>query len=247
MQLVALGVGDAFTARYHSTCAAVRHGGEILLVDCPHPIRRVLADAKAGFDVGDLAGVVITHLHADHVSGLEGLLYFAHFVLGRRMPVLAHPDVLADLWDHHLAAGMKQLLLTDGTVRTLQLQDVAEPIALDEARTTTFRGFRLACRRTIHHIPTFALRIVAGDAELGWSADTSFDPDLIAWLNEADRFVHETNYGVHTPYAKLAALPEAVRRKMWLNHYPDDFDLEGSVIEPLREGAVYVVEPPEKA
>lgn len=241
LELIALGVGDAFTARYHSTCAAVRARGTTLLIDCPHPIRRVLADAGAGIDVGDLSGVVITHNHADHVSGLEGLLFFAHFVLQRRMPVIAHPEVLRELWRGHLSAGMHQLLSPDGTTRALSLTDVAQPIELSEHTPLQHGPFQLEARRTIHHIPTFALRIAADGRTLGWSADTSFDESLITWLDQADRFVHETNHGIHTPYARLAALPEGIRRKMWLNHYPDDFDTEASTIEPLRQGQRYTV------
>lgn len=244
MELIALGVGDAFTARYHSTCAAVRSAGLTLLVDCPHPIRRVMADAGGSLDVGDLDGVVITHNHADHVSGVEPLLFYAHFVLGRRLPVLAHPAVLADLWEHHLKAGMHQLLGPDGTTRTLTFEDVAVPVPLTEEVPTTFAGFQIEIRRTIHHIPTYALRLSDDSATLGWSADTAFDPTLVDWLAAADRFVHETNFGVHTPYERLAALPEVTRRKMWLVHYPDSFDVSRSTIEALRQGHTYAIRPP---
>lgn len=241
MELISLGVGDAFTARYHSTCAAVRSRGQTLLIDCPHPIRRVMADARVGLDVGHLAGLVVTHCHADHVSGVEPLLFFAHFVLRRKLPVLAHPEVLHDLWHHHLKAGMQELLGPDGSRRSLSFEDVAIPVPLSETVPTTFEGFTLELRRTIHHVPTFALRIDDGRARLGWSADTTYDPGLIDWLSEADRFVHETNLGVHTPYAKLAALPAALRERMWLVHYPDDFDVDASIIEPLRQGRIYAI------
>ena len=94
--------------------------------------------------------------------------------------------------------------------------------------------FSIECRRTIHHIPTTALRIRAGGRSLGYSADTAFDPSLVVWLAEADLFVHETNYGVHTPYFKLADLPAELRRKMRLIHYPDGFEQSMSTIELLR-------------
>ena len=80
-----------------------------------------------------------------------------------------------------------------------------------------------------------------GGRTLGYSADTAFDPGLIAWLAEADLFIHETNYGVHTPYASLAALPADLRARMRLIHYPDAFDLAHSTIEPLEERRVYPV------
>jgi ribonuclease BN (tRNA processing enzyme) len=119
--------------------------------------------------------------------------------------------------------------------------DYFAPKELSEAGAISFGRFSIECKRTIHHIPTTALRISAGGRRLGHSADTAFDEGLISWLAEADLVVHETNYGVHTPYEKLAALPEGIRAKMRLNHYPDDFELEKSAIEPLVEGRLYEV------
>lgn len=246
LAVVALGVGDAFSARYYSSCLAVGAEGAWLLVDCPHPIRKILREsggaAGVALDVGDFVAVVVTHLHADHSSGLEGFGYFAHFVLGRRARLLAHPDVLAEVWDGHLAAGMRRLLEPERlAARDLTLGDYFDATPLAETGAVEVGPFRIECRRTIHHIPTTALRIRAGGRALGVSADTAFDPGLIAWLAEADLVVHETNHGVHTPYAKLAALPAALRARMRLVHYPDDFDAAGSAIEPLRQGARYEV------
>ena len=73
------------------------------------------------------------------------------------------------------------------------------------------------------------------------TTDTAFDEGLIKWLSEADLMIHETNYGVHTPYEKLAALPAELRARMRLIHYPDDFDTGASVIEPLAQGRRYTV------
>ena len=89
---------------------------------------------------------------------------------------------------------------------------------------------------------TATLRIEAGGRTLAYSADTAFDPSLIDWLAEgSDLVVHETNLGVHTPYEELAALPAELRAKMRLIHYPDAFDRDASVIEPLEQGRVYPV------
>ena len=239
MELHALGVGDAFTARWWTTCVALRAEGFTLVIDCPHPIRRVLGDG--GLDVKDVDAVVLTHLHADHSSGLEGFGFFSHFVLGHRARLLCHPEVSAELWGGHLRGSMRRLIDVHHQPHDHELADFFDLTDLSETEAVEVGPFRIEARRTIHHIPTFALRITAGGVSLGWSSDTAFDEGLIAWLAEADRIVHETNYGAHTPYADLAALPQALREKMWLTHYPDDFDLDGSVIEPLRQGRVYSV------
>ena len=94
-------------------------------------------------------------------------------------------------------------------------------------------------------MPTYALRITAGGRVLGFSADTAYDPGLIEWLSAADLIVHEATSmaqsAVHTPYEKLAELPESLRAKMRLTHLPDDFVADASVIEALREGRMYQV------
>jgi glyoxylase-like metal-dependent hydrolase (beta-lactamase superfamily II) len=248
LTLLPLGVGDAFSARWYSSCLALRDDatGGWLLVDCPHPIRKMMKEAgdAAGvsLDVVDLLGVVVTHLHADHASGLEGLGYFGHFVLRRRLPLLAHPDVVHRIWEGHLAAGMERLLPKVGAeFREMHFGDYFEHVPLDTGATVALGPFEVECRKTIHHIPTTALRVRAGGRRLGYSADTAFDPGLIDWLHEADLVLHETNLGVHTPYESLAALSAERRARMRLIHYTDLFDLDASTSEPLRQGRLYAV------
>lgn len=248
LRLLPLGVGDAFSARRYSFCLALESDDVWLLVDCPHPVRKMLREAAdtAGLalDVNDVAAVVITHLHADHCSGLESFGYFSRFLLGQRARLLAHEDVSARLWEASLAAGMEQLLVGDERARQeLTFEDYFELSSLQEDAAVTFGPFTIECRRTIHHIPTTALRIRAGGKAVGISADTAFDPGLLAWLHDGtDLVVHETNHGpAHTPYEALASLPADVRARTRLIHYPDELDLESSVIEPLCEGLLYDV------
>ena len=245
-QLVPLGVGDAFTALHYSTCVALRAEGKTVLVDCPHPIQKMMREASLRSNVtiapADVDAVVLTHLHADHCSGLEGLAYWIFFYAQRKLPLLIHPDVLARLWDGHLAAGMEQLLPAIGApTKSMTLEDYFDVRPLDLDRSVKFGPFAIECRKTIHHVPTTAVRVTAEGRTLGHSADTAFDPTLIEWLSRSDLVVHETNHGIHTPYEKLAALPESTRAKMRLIHYPDDFDLASSIIEPMLEGRVYDV------
>ncbi len=239
MKFIPLGVGDAFTARYYTSCIAIEAEGKWLMVDCPHPIRKVLAEGSKGtLDIGSFEAVVVTHLHADHSSGLEGFGYFSYFVNKRKARLAAHPDVSARLWDGHLAAGMERLMPSaDAAPAPKSFGDYFDLVPLP----ATIGPFEIETRRTIHHLPTTALRIRAGGRCLGISSDTAFDPSLIEWLSAADLVIHETNYGVHTPYEKLAALPEAMRKKMRLIHYSDLFDLKSSVIEPLEQGRTYGV------
>ncbi len=240
LSLIPLGVGDAFSALHYSACLALQAEGKWLLVDCPHPIRKMLREngRRAGapnLDVGSFEGLVLTHLHADHASGIEGWGFFHHFVLRRRAIVLTHPWVARDLWPG-LAPSMG--VLARGPERTKTAYKEED---FFEVRTfvdqTTLGPFTIRCRTTWHHIPTVALRIEAGGRTLGYSADTAFDPSLIEWLSDADLIVHETNLGgAHTPYEKLASLDPELRARMRLIAFPDSFDRDASVIAPLVEG-----------
>jgi ribonuclease BN (tRNA processing enzyme) len=197
-------------------------------------------------DVDRIRAVAVSHLHADHCCGLEDFGYYSFFALNRRAKLLMHPEASARLWDELLAAGMKYVQAKpDEACTAKQLGDFFDLIDLSQSQAVHCGPFAIECRRTIHSVPTFAFRVTAGGRILGFSADTAYDPHLIEWLASADLIVHETttmpHSGVHTPYVKLAALPDTLRSRMRLTHYPDDFDAESTVIEPLREGVMYEV------
>jgi ribonuclease BN (tRNA processing enzyme) len=247
MRLLVLGVGNAFSALHYSSCLALEAEGAWLLIDCPHPIRKIVREAsvQAGVHLGveQFSGVVLTHLHADHSSGLETLGFFTRFVVGRPVRLLAHPEVAAHLWTGHLAGGMEWSLQGAGQAPVQRrLEDFFDLLTLDEARAVSIGPFTVQFRRTIHSVPTTALLLRAGGRCLGYSADTAFDPTLVSWLSTADLIVHEAGTGhQHTPYEMLAALSPDLRRRMRLIHYPDDFDVDANAIRPLRQGELITV------
>jgi len=234
-----VGVGDAFTARYYNACLLIEAGDQRLLIDAPPALARALRDhSLATLDtvgLDDIDHVLITHLHGDHCGGLEQLLFWRRFVTGRKTTIHAIPEVLAGLWDARLRGGMDTLMHPDGSSSALELTDyaVVQPML---PGVTRLGPLELEWRRTIHHIPTSALRMRVGSRVIGYSADTSFDPALVAWLAASDVFFHETNFGVHTPLASLLALPEAQRGHMRLIHYPDQLEPTQVAIACAREG-----------
>jgi ribonuclease BN (tRNA processing enzyme) len=250
VRIIPLGVGDAFSARHYSTCLALGAGDDWVLLDCPHPVRKMLREGShaAGMplDLDRIKGVVLSHLHADHCSGLEDYAFYLFFCLSRKAPILAHPVISAKLWSGVLSGGMSEVTeQRDGPVLSRRLDDFIELTDLSDTAPVTFGPFTIECRMTFHLIPTTAFKITALGRVVGFSADTAYDPDLIDWLAPADLIIHEATTNarsvVHTPYHHLAALPAALRAKMRINHYPDDFDPDASAIEALRQGRCYVV------
>jgi hypothetical protein len=137
---------------------------------------------------------------------------------------------------------MDVLMAPDGSTQALRLEDYATLHPLpDDGAAVQIGALRVAWRPTVHHIPTSALRIEAGAQRFGYSADTAFDPALIDWLAASDLFLHETNYGIHTPLEKLVSLPEAQRARMRLIHYPDTLDPDAAPIACAREGDAYTL------
>ena len=111
VRLIPLGVGEAFTARHYTTCLALGVDDDWMLIDCSHPVRKMLREGSTAagipLDLDRIHAVAVSHLHADHCCGLEDFGFYSYFVLGRRARLLMHPEVSARVWDGLLAAGME--------------------------------------------------------------------------------------------------------------------------------------------
>ncbi|MCI0639384.1 MAG: MBL fold metallo-hydrolase [Gemmataceae bacterium] len=247
MRILPLGVGDAFSAKHYSSSIAVESGGQWLLVDCPHPVRKMVREAAAtagiALDVAQFLAVALTHLHGDHVSGLETLAFYYRYALRKKLALCTHPAVAADLWCKHLAGSMEYSLPAVGAAPVQRVfEDFFGLYQIDENQTAAIGPFTLSCKRTLHSVPTVAYRVQAGGRTLGLSADTPFDPELIAWLGDADLIVHEAGGAYpHTEYDKLLQLSDDLKKKMRLIHCPDAFDANASSIELLNQGCLYQV------
>ena len=78
---------SAPTAARGTSSMLLRRGGDRLLVDCGEGTQRQLLRSDTG--LVDLEDVFLTHLHADHVLGLPGML--KTFALrGREIPIRVH-------------------------------------------------------------------------------------------------------------------------------------------------------------
>lgn len=253
MKLFVLGVGDTFTEKHVTHALLLEHDGFRLAIDCPDSYRRVLRQARerladathaATLDLFAIDDVLVTHMHGDHMNGLEGVAYFKHFAQSKRLNLHTVAPVKEGLWEHRLVSSMGRLW-NGQTFRDLAFEDYFAWSEVSLDRTTTIGPFTVRARLTKHHVPTSALLVECAGRSIGISSDTAFDPELIAFLSSADLVVHETNYGpAHTAYADLLGLDEAVKRKMRLIHYPDEFDVASSEIPALVEGQVIDLERP---
>ena len=88
------GACDPAEPRNHRTRSSIliESAGEHMLVDCGPDMRQQLLDAGTA----DLAGLIVTHDHADHCHGIDDLRQVAQHI-GRPVPLHARPDTLARL------------------------------------------------------------------------------------------------------------------------------------------------------
>ena len=245
MEILILGIGDAFTRRHFGSSALVRASPDAyVLIDCPDPIHRVLNQAVSAcgwnVDASSIDDIVITHLHGDHCNGLESF-GFLRRILRMRNPAAVRPrlhvsrPVAERLWER-LGPAMSAPM---GESRPSELHDFFDLHVLDPATSASVAGLTIHCRFTRHSVPTIGLLISDGSRTVGWSADTPFESAHIEWLNQADLVVHESNLGPsHTPIESLNGLPDSIRRKIRLIHLPDDFETAKTDMRILQAGEV---------
>lgn len=230
-ELTFLGSGSAFYIGSHagenwqSNVLIRSPAGRRLLIDCGSDIRFSLREQ--GLTAGDIDDVFISHLHADHVGGLEWLAFSTRFsAAGRKPRILANQAILKDLWSHSLRGGLGSLEGELATLRTyFDIQSIPDNKGFD------WEGIHFRPVQVVHNVdgfricPTFGLLFSIGATSIFFTADTQFAPNQISrYYQCADLILHDCETssfrsGVHAHYEQLIELPADVKRKTWLYHY----------------------------
>jgi ribonuclease BN (tRNA processing enzyme) len=232
MNLTFLGVGSALSADggYHSNMLIESGNGAALLLDCGGDIRFSLAEAGISPDAMGrrIQAIYISHLHADHVGGLEWLAFATYFDPGCPRPeLLAVEEVLEPLWAETLRGGLG---LING--RRMALSDYFKVRSLSEDATLRWDGLRLTPVRMPHvrgdgrRHDSFGLFLREGAGPAVFiSTDARLDRQRLAAAHrKAAVIFHDCETGpipsgVHAHYDELRTLPAGLKAKMWLYHY----------------------------
>lgn len=183
-----------FASGSGGNCALVTCGGVRLLIDAgisARAIRQSLADA--GTAAAELGGILITHEHSDHVSGLTVLLKHDP------VPVFAPGTVASQLGRAYpgVAAFLREI-----------------PLRLP----ISFGDVRVLCFPTPHDTPqSVGWRIEAPEGVLAFATDTGHVTDtMLRYLSGADVAVIEANHdetmlreGAYPPQLKRRILSDS--------------------------------------
>ena len=178
-----------FASGSSGNCSLVSEGKANILIDAGISMRRtVSALAQLGLAPRDLCGVLITHEHSDHISGLSmlvkhhGLRIFAPAPLCEEL-ARVKPDI-------------KQSLNS-----------------IPEDDRFSLGGLELSCFRTVHDAVYSVGYRFAGEQSLGFATDTgSINDELLGGLEGADIALIEANHDI--AMLKNGAYPYFLKRRI---------------------------------
>lgn len=228
MELLFLGTGSAFTVgagNYNSNMLLMdKNTGRKLLIDCGSDAKHSLF--QQGFSFKDIDHIYISHLHADHVGGLEWIALARKFGNQTKPNLYANKDLLHNLWNHTLKGGLSTLNET-----AADLTSFFQPHSIDKEPSFTWNNLHFEIVQTQHYhsnnklMPSYGLFFATDRHRVFITTDTQFTPlPLIQFYSQADLIFHDCetskqSSGVHARFEELASLPEHIKTKMWLYHY----------------------------
>ncbi len=229
MQLLFLGSGSAHTVgadNFQSNMMLIADSGRRLLIDCGSDVRWSLA--RQGLSHRDVTDIYISHLHADHIGGLEYVGFQTKFDARCERPRLFVEESLADpLWNRALRGGMGIISGTE-----TELDTFFDVHIVTSNRSFEWEDARLEPVPAVHvcspgaTVHSYGLLIEHDGHRTFLTTDTQFTPGhLAAHYASADLIFHDcetgpARTGVHPNYDELIQLPAAIRAKIWLYGYP---------------------------
>ncbi|MEX2460871.1 MAG: MBL fold metallo-hydrolase [Paenibacillaceae bacterium] len=219
-----LGTGSAFSKKYYNNNALVQYNGYNLLLDCGYTAPKALHELN--IKPYQIDSIFVTHLHADHIGGLEEFAFEMMYTYKKRPNLFIPTTLRHSLWEHALRGGLENHAENiDSLDHYFQVQEIPEGI-----RTEIAPGFTLETFATKHvnGKPSYALLF---NDHLFYSSDTCFDRkllDTIFYHRNCTTIFHDCQLfnpqTVHATLDDLLTLPTEMQKVIYLMHYDDNME-----------------------
>ena len=237
MKVTFLGVGSAFSKANSNSNLLVESGNIKLLIDCGPTASASLI--KYGSSIADITHIFISHLHADHIGGLEEFAFMSRLVFKTCPKIVTTSTLIDRLWNSSLRGGLEYIELNPNDTNPQTLNDffASESLAFEEWSRLEEESLELYLHPTNHvkMMESYGLQVRAGNSpeqRFFYSSDTRFDQELIEEASKSCSVIfHDcqlydaggnNDLGVHTSYNQLCQLSPEIRQKIWLYHYGDE-------------------------
>lgn len=216
-RVVFLGTASAVAYEGHQNSHLVVEAGEecVLVDSVGHDILRL---GQVGLHINELTGVMVTHFHPDHVTGLP-LLLMNMWLLDRKAPL----DIYG--LEHALTRVEDMMALFEWEKWPEMYPVHFHPQPLEEmALAVDTRDLRIYTSPVEHLVPTLGLRMEfpAKDFVVAYSSDTDPCPQMIKLAQGADVLIHEAggDYQGHTSPSEAGEVArKAGVGSLYLIHY----------------------------
>lgn len=196
--------------------------GQKLLLDCGFDAKHALY--AQGYDYKDIDAVYISHLHSDHIGGLEWLGFCNYFKAQRRLPLYISSDQKNKLWQNALSAGMSTL---ENEKAELETFFDPQPLNNNEFTWNNYHFELVKTQHSLnnqHYMVSYGLFIRTGKSTIFITTDTRYTPDTFKnYFYEADIIFHDcevgSSSGQHARYEALCLLDPEIKKKTWLYGY----------------------------
>ena len=230
MLLRFLGTGSAFSLHNYQSNLTIEAQGKRLLVDAGADIRFALR--ASGLSYKDIQSIYVTHLHNDHIGGMEFIAFSSYFDPTCPKPHLyCHKWLVDDLWSFSLKGGLASI---QGQI--LNLHDYFHVHGLGNGDRFIWEGIAFEIVQAVHVyngywvVPTFGLMITdaLSNKRVYLTSDTQLNLDYLGQgYQQADLIIQDCETSsfrteVHSHYDELCTLSPEIKGKMYLWHYQDN-------------------------
>lgn len=239
MKLTFLGTGTAWSKAPHNynNNAIVQAAPDAprFLLDCGGTAPQSLFDLGLGVD--DFGAVLITHIHGDHVFGLEEVGFYNFFKLGRKVKLYLPERLLSsrsgiegeDLWDNCLRGSMGTVLNASGGPREVGLEDYFDVTYLRVGEPVEIHGVEVEIFE-VDHVPMKPCYGVLLDNTVAYTSDTTYSRKRVDWMlsRGCQHIFHDAYFGitypgrVHASFDELLDLPPDLYTQIDIMHYNDN-------------------------